>query len=323
MLNTPESIKCSVCGRMKTAITDPDSGEVICSYCGVVISEKILDFANPEWRAFTAEESENKARTGTPVSLSQHDMGLATIIGRPSKDASGKRLDTNTRTLFKRLRTWDSRMQIYSQSRNLRKAFSDLNMLKDKLGLSDSIVEKTAYLYRKVEDSGLIKGRSIPGMLAACVYVACRQSDTPRTLKDVAAKSNVTRKVIARNCRSVIQGLDMTTPVFDPMKCIVKVASAAQVSERTKRHAFIMMNELLRRKTLTAGKDPMGLAASILYIACKETGENKTQKNLAIASGVTEVTIRNRIRDLGRDVSIITANFLSRNSLPKNAPFGI
>jgi transcription initiation factor TFIIB len=324
MLNSPESIKCSVSGRMKTAITDHESGEVICSCCGTVISEKILDLGNPEWRAFTTEESENKARTGIPISLSQHDMGLATIIGRPNKDASGKRLDTNTRTTFKRLRNWDSRTQIYSsQNRNFRKAFTDLNMLKDKLGLSDSIVEKTAYLYRKVEDSGLVKGRAISGMLAACVYVACRQCDTPRTLKDVAAKSNITRKVIARNCRSVIQGLNMTTPVFDPMKCIIKVASAALVSERTKRQAFIMMNELLRRKTLTAGKDPMWLAASILYIACNDTGENNTQKNLAKAAGVTEVTIRNRIRDLGRDVSIISANLLSRNSLPKNAPFGI
>ena len=224
MLNPPESIKCSVCSRMKTAITDPESGEVICSCCGMVISENILDIANPEWRAFTTVESKNKARTGTPVSLSPHDMGIATIIGRPSKDASGKRLDTNTRTIFKRLRTWDSRIQLDS-SKNLQKAFSYLNMLKDKLGLSDSIVEKTAYLYRKVEDGGLIKGRTISGMLAACVYVACRQSDTPRTIKDVAAKSNIKRKVIARNCRSVIQGLDMTTPVFDPMKCIVKVAS--------------------------------------------------------------------------------------------------
>jgi transcription initiation factor TFIIB len=322
MLNSTESIKCSVCRRMKTAITDPESGEVICSCCGTVISEKILDIANPEWRAFTTEESENKARTGIPISLSQHDMGLATIIGRPNKDASGKRLDTNTRTIFKRLRTWDTRMQL-NFSRNLRMAFSELNILKDKLGLSDSIVEKTAYLYRKVEDSGLVKGRTISGMLTACVYLACRQSDTPRTLKDVAVKSNIKRKVIARNCRSVIQRLDMITPVFDPMKCIVKVASAAKVSERTKRHAFIMMNELLRRKTLTAGKDPMGLAASILYIACKETGENKTQKDLAKAAGVTEVTIRNRISDLGRNMSIITANFFSRNSLPKNAPFGI
>jgi transcription initiation factor TFIIB len=322
MLNSPESVKCSVCGRMKTAIADHESGEVICSCCGTVISEKILDIANPEWRAFTAEESENKARTGIPISLSQHDMGLATIIGRPNKDASGKRLDTNTRTTFKRLRTWDSRMQLNS-SRNLLMAFSDLNMLKDKLGLSDSIVKKTAYLYRKVEYSGLVKGRTISGMLAACVYLACRQNDTPRTLKDVAAKSNIRRKVIARNCRSVIQELDMITPVFDPMKCIVKVASAAKVSERTKRHAFIMMNEILRRKTLTAGKDPMGLAASILYIACKETGENKTQKNMSKAAGVTEVTIRNRIRDLGRNVSIITTSFLSGNSLHKNAPFGI
>jgi transcription initiation factor TFIIB len=139
---------------MQTAITDRQSGEVICSSCGTVISEQNLDLANPEWRAFTVGEREDKARTGSPVSLSRPDMGLATIIGKPNTDASGKKLDTNTLTLtaFKRLRTWDSRMQINSShSRNLRKAFSELDILRDKLGLTDQIVERAAYIYRKVE----------------------------------------------------------------------------------------------------------------------------------------------------------------------------
>jgi transcription initiation factor TFIIB len=177
-------------------------------------------------------------------------------------------------------------------------------MLRDKLGLSDSLVEETAYLYRKVEDKGLVRGRTIPGMLVACIYLACRRGGHPRTLKDVSAKSNIKRKNIAMNCRIIMEELEITTPVFDPMKCVVRVANAAQLSERTTRHSFKMMSELLRKKTLTAGKDPMGLAASILYIACRETGETKTQLYMARASGVTKVTIRNRIRALVKDLNL-------------------
>jgi transcription initiation factor TFIIB len=291
---------------MQTAITDPESGEVICSNCGLVIAEKDLDLANSERRAFTNEESNQRARTGSPTSLSRHDKGLATIIGKPTRDAAGQKLDANARLAFNRLKTWDARVQLHSATdRNLLRAFSELYMLRDKLGLSDSLVEEAAYIYRKVEDRGLVRGRTIRGMLVACVYLACRQSGYPRTLKDVSVKSNINRKDVAKNTRLVMKELGITTPVFDPMKCIVKVANAAQMSERTTRHAFNMMSELLRKKTLTAGKDPMGLAASILYIASKETGEIKTQKDMATAAGVTEVTIRNRIRSLGKDLDLL------------------
>ena len=177
-------------------------------------------------------------------------------------------------------------------------------MLKDKLGLSDAIVEKTPYIYRKVEHRGLVKGRTIPGILAAAVYLACREMGTPRTLKDITRISNSKRKGIARNIRILTVELGIKPPVFDPMKCIVKVANTAQIGERTTRHAFKMMNELLRRKTASGGKDQMGLAASILYIACKETGERKPQKVMASAAGVSEVTIRNRVRDLAKNLNL-------------------
>jgi transcription initiation factor TFIIB len=305
MLDSAESIKCSICGRIRTAIADPDSGEIVCSNCGMVITEKNQDDANPESRAFTYEEQNATTRTGAPISLCRHDKGLATIIGKPTKDASGRILDTKTSSAFKRLKTWDMRMQIGSSTnRNLYRAFSELHMLKDKLGLSDAIVEKTAYIYRKVEHNGLVKGRTIPGMLAAAAYLACREMGTPRTLKDITRISNIKRKDIARNIRILTVELGIKPPVFDPMKCIIKVANTAQIGEKTKRHAFKMMNELLKRKTASAGKDQMGLAASILYIACKETGEHKPQKIMASAAGVTEVTIRNRIRDLAKNLNL-------------------
>jgi len=240
--------------------------------------------------------------------LSRHDRGLATTIGKPSRDAAGKKLDANALLTFKRLRTWDARMQLHSSTdKNLLRAFSELYTLKDKLGLSDSLVEKTAYLYRKVEDRELVRGRTIFGMLAACVYIACREAGATSTIKDITVKTNVTRKALGKSCRLIMKELDITTPAYDPMKYIVKVANAAQLSERTRRHAFKMMNELLRKKILTSGKNPMSLAASILYIAYKETGETKkTQSDVARAAGVTEVTIRNRVRDLGRSLNLST-----------------
>jgi transcription initiation factor TFIIB len=186
-------------------------------------------------------------------------------MGKPTRDAAGQKLDASSHSTYKRLKMWDDRVQLHSSTdRNLLRAFSELSMLRDKLGLSDSLLEEIACMYRKVEDSGLVRGRTIRVMLVACVYVACRKSGHPRTLKDISSKSNIKPKDIAKNCRLVMEELDISSSVVDPMKCIVRVANAAQLSERTTRHAFKMTSELLRKKTITAGKDPMGLAASIL-----------------------------------------------------------
>ena len=158
MLNSSESIRCSVCGRMHTSISDPESGEVLCSNCGLVIAEKNIDLAKPERRVFTTEESNQRTRTGARTLLSRHDRGLATLIGKPTRDAAGQKLDTNARLTYKRLKIWDDQVQLQSSSdRNLWRAFSELNMLRDKLGLSDSLVEDTAYTYRKVEARGLVR----------------------------------------------------------------------------------------------------------------------------------------------------------------------
>jgi transcription initiation factor TFIIB len=112
-----------------------------------VISEKSEDIANPEWRAFTPEERNERARTGAPTSLAKYDRGLATIISKTGRDAGGQKLDAYIDSTFKRLRTWDLRIQ-YSGStyRNLVLAFSELSVLKDKLGLSDVLIEKVAYI---------------------------------------------------------------------------------------------------------------------------------------------------------------------------------
>jgi transcription initiation factor TFIIB len=268
----------------------------------MVITEKSEDIANPEWRAFTAEEQNEKVRTGAPTSLARHDRGLATIISKTGRDASGQKLDTAMHSTYKRLRTWDYRILHNSSiDRNLWQAFSQLNALKDKLGLSETIIEKTAYIYRKAEERGLIRGRTISGMVTAAIYIACREIETPRTLKEIATISNIKRKNIALCCRLLIRELDLKVPIADPMKCIVKIANKANLSEKITRQAMNIMTEVIKRE-ISAGKNPMSFAATVLYISSFKNGENVRQSDIAKAAGITEVTLRNRIKELNSTV---------------------
>jgi transcription initiation factor TFIIB len=290
---------CSICKQKEKIVTDPESGEIICSSCGMVISDKVEDTSHLERHIFTGEQiDETRARTGAPSSLARHDMGLATIIGRGDRDASGQKIDSSITSTMQRLRAWDFRIHFSrSSDRSLNIAFNLLNTLKDKLAPSDAIVEKVAYIYRKAQERGFVRGRSIPAVLAAAVYIAYRDLEVPKTMKDIAAASNVKRKNIARIYRQLILELDYNVPNPDPVKCIAKVANKSNITEKTKRHALDIMKEVTENE-ISAGKDPMGLAATVLYMSCTKTGENITQKEICSAAGVTEVTLRNRFKDL-------------------------
>ncbi|AFS81374.1 transcription factor TFIIB cyclin-related protein [Candidatus Nitrosopumilus koreensis AR1] len=277
--------------------TDNVTGEQFCGKCGYVVSEKSNE-SGPEWRAFQTDSGANPARTGAPSSLLIHDMGLSTVINPINKDATGKPLSTSMKSTIERLRTWDSRSQAHEpQDRNLRQALGELTRIKDKIALSTNVLEKAAYLYRKALEKKLVRGRSISAMIAASIYAACRDTETPRTLKDVADAANVKRKDIARCYRLLHHELELKMPVVNSIQCISRISSKLELSEKIKRHAIKVLQEAQNNKE-SAGKDPMGLAATALYIACLKHGGSITQRDLAEAAGVTEVTIRNRYKGL-------------------------
>ena len=294
--------RCPACTNNKI-VTDHDTGELFCGNCGLVITDKVTD-TNAEWRSFSKDGGADPTRTGAPTSLTMHDRGLATIINPLNKDASGKPLSTSMKSTIERLRTWDSRSKVNASSdKNLRQALSELATLKDKLSLSDSVIEKAAYIYRKALEKGLVKGRSISALIASALYAACRDTETPRTLKDVADAGNIKKKDIARCYRLLHRELELKMPVVDPTQCVAKIASKLQISEKTKRYGIKVLREAQEHEE-SAGKDPMGLAAAALYLSCVKNGEDRTQRDIAEAANVTEVTIRNRYKGLRLDQSI-------------------
>jgi transcription initiation factor TFIIB len=284
-------------------VTDTVSGELVCSNCGTVVRDSIEEIGK-EWTNFKDRETD-KSRTGLPFSLAVHDMNLSTVIGKTNKDSTGQYIDSGMQARMNRLRIWDARtMYRDSSSRNFTTAFLLLNRLKDKLVLTPSVVEKTAYTYRKVQEAGLIRGRTINAVLVACLYITCRELGVSRTIDELAETSNIRTKTIAKIYREIVFHLQRKIPQVNCFQCIDKIANKIELSERTTRHARDLMKKVLEQE-FSAGKDPMGFAGAVLYVSLQLDGKTIRQIDIAEAAGVTEVTIRNRAKDLKSQLHLI------------------
>ncbi len=309
-------------------ITDAETGELICSNCGLVLSSEKTQETRPEWHTFvnSGEPTKNsRIRAGIPTTLARHDMGLSTIIGRTDRDAAGNRIATSVKSTIDRLRVLDYRTQLHSSTdRSLKRAFSELETLKDKLALPDAVVEKSAYIYRKAQERGFVRGRTVSAMLAAAIYIACREGGVGKTLKDIAIGTDVGPKILSQSYRILLTELDIKTPMLDPMKCVAKVANKMKINERVTRQAMNIMHEAIK-KEITAGKDPMGLAAAALYMshqdnntiksAAKRNNESideepnsvrtRPQTSFAQAAQITAVTLRHTVKDLKNNLPLL------------------
>jgi len=271
-------------------ITDSDRGEMFCGGCGLVLVQNIIDTSH-ESNGYSSEDFMKLTRTGPATSLTMHDRGLSTVIGI-NKDFSGNNLSNKTKYEFNRLRTWDQR----SKSRStvtLSKAFTLLNTMKTKLAIPDNVVENAAYIYRKIVNEKLTRGRTLASLVAASLYATCRENNIPRTLDDVAKAGNIERRILSKDLRTIIKKLGLNLNQYDISSFISKISNNMNLSEKTKRDAFIILKRC-ESKEITAGKHPVAQAVASLYIACIINGEKISQKKFSEESGVSDVTIRNR-----------------------------
>lgn len=282
-------------------ITDFETGETFCQNCGIVLKDII-----PQDKKDDDMFSDNTfaLHGGSRSSLRLHDMGLATIVGKFNQDFNGNQIDYKMKQTMKRMRLWDARSKAKNSSeRNLRVALLEMEKLKEKLALTDSIMERSAYLYRKAVRAQLIRGRSIKGIVGACVYVACREMDVTRTIIDISNNLQETKGSIARNYRMLFQNLQLTVSVPDPIKCIIKIANNLEIPENTKREA-VNIFDTLKEKKLIAGKKPDAVAATIIYMACIKTNVDLSKQKISKVSGITTATIRCRHKEYKKHIKI-------------------
>ena len=273
------------------------TGEITCGHCGVVLSERAIDFG-PENTGQTMDEYQNSARTGQKISLKMADMGLSTLIQAQNRDSSGKSLSGQNKRSFNRLRIWDRNSRYALTKQSYIKAFTFLDGIRSKLGLPEHVVEKSAYLFRKTEQKKLLHGRSSQSVLCAVVYMACRITDTPRTLNDIADAAGIKKKVIQRTYRLLSANLEGVNSIsYNPTEFIERISSEVIVSEKTRRDARKIL-QFGQKKGIVSGKHPMSMAAAAVYLAVRDNHEKVSQTKIAQASGISAVTIRNRVKEI-------------------------
>ncbi|MBC8501053.1 MAG: hypothetical protein ISS25_03335 [Nanoarchaeota archaeon] len=268
-----------------------EKGEVVCNDCGLVIEDKLFDFGQ-EWREHDHEEAAKKRRTGAPLSYTHADKGLGTSIGTK---ADIYHLNKTNKNKFFRLRKWQNNVASAIE-RNLQIALSEIQRLVSVLQLSKTIEEEASRIYTHAAQKGIVKGRSTETIVAAVIYIVCRNYEVPKTLDDLESATSIDKKEIGRNYRYVVREMNIRVTQSDPVNYVSRYVSNLELSQKTHTTAIRLLEKAQRRE-ITSGKNPLGLAAAAIYAASKLNEEKRTQNEIASAIGVTEVTLRNRYKD--------------------------
>jgi transcription initiation factor TFIIB len=280
---------CPECGGY--IISLQEKGEIVCGQCGLVIRERILDIYHSGKRAFTKQEKEKRERTGSPISILLPDMGLSTVIDKNNI----KNPD------LKRAAKWNSRMTW--DKRNMLIATTELKRIGSNLNLPVHIKKEAIRLYKEAFKRKLLRGRSINGMVAACLYFACREKKIPRTLQEILDETSESAKNVRRCYRTLIRELNLKVPSTDPISLIPRFIAELGLDIDVEK-ATIKILQTFMGKFSTSGKDPKGLCAGALYLVCKIRNKKISQKEIANLVGVTEVTLRSRYKELTKKLNI-------------------
>ena len=293
---SPTTRRCPECGSSRL-MKDSESAEIVCMGCGYVVVAELTN-QGPEWRAFDSEQRAKRARAGAPATFTIHDKGLSTTIDWHDRDIHGKSLPHGEKAQIYRLRKWQRRIRVSDATeRNLAFALSEISKIANNLNLPKNVLETASVIYRKAVKERLIRGRSIQGVTAATIYVACRQCGVARTLEDISQASPVNKKEVARSYRFLLKQLDYFIKPVKPGQYITKFCNQLTMQGKVEEIAHQILFAATELK-LTSGRGPTGIAAAVSYIASILTGERKTQREIAEIAQVTEVTIRNRYKEL-------------------------
>ncbi len=294
--------ECPECGSRHLA-QDYDRGELVCQDCGLVVDNQYID-EGPEWRAFDMKQEEKRARTGAPMTQMVHDKGLSTGIDSSNKDSYGRSIPSKKKAQIYRLRKWQRRIRVSDATeRNLAYALTEMDRMASTMGLPKNIRETAAVIYRKAVKKNLIRGRSINSVVAASLYAACRKAGVPRTLDEIAEATSSDRKEIGRTYRFLSRELVLKLKPTKPQEYLSRFCSELDLSGKVQKMAKDIIDKA-EDKELISGKGPTGLAAAAIYIASINGNERRTQREVADVAAVTEVTVRNRYKELVEKLDI-------------------
>lgn len=264
-----------------------EMGETVCNQCGLVIQEREIDNSHYGKRAFNHEERSRKWHNGAPITNLLPDISLSTVIERC------KIYNEDLRRAVK----WDLHMDW--KCKNLLIAITELRRLAGNLNLSECIQRDVINLYKEAYKKGLLRGRSIKGILLACVYLTCKKAQIPITMQDLVEESSVNAKILQKCYKVVIRELNIKPSLINPILLIPKYTNRLKLSIDIEKQTVDLVSNYMKERSLS-GKDPKGLCAGALYLTCRLKKRPITQKAISEVTGITQVTLRSRYKELMR-----------------------
>jgi len=287
LLINSDLITCPLCkGKL---VLDLDKGERVCSRCAIVIDEHV-SVANPGRTNFFSADPENES-PNEPTSLMTYHVGLPSLIDKKNIDASGNQIHRSYE--IEKIRRLN-RFTILndSKTRNINKAIREIHKISGVLGISHSIAERASYIYRKALNRKLVRGRSITGLVAATIYIACKEVGIQFPIDRIEGLiENCNRKNVIHYYKFLLREMKINVGVPDPVRYVSRIAVRARLSGKTERRALEILSQIGGDPVLS-GKKPVSLAAASVYLAALQVGERVTQLRIAIASELTTITIR-------------------------------
>jgi transcription initiation factor TFIIB len=297
-----EQTRCPECGSTDL-IRDYPRGEVLCNNCGLVLSENLLD-QGPEWRDFEESGRQSASRVGAPTNYMIYDKGLSTEIPMTGRDAQGKALTADARVRFYRMRMLHNQVrQSRKGERSLAEGLRQVERFASRMGLPPALKQQAGVIYRKAAQAGIVRGRSIATIAAACIYVTCRINGFPRTLREIATALKLDKKKLSRTYSVLARQLKLRVPSSTPEEYLPKIADQLGLKGETRADVARMLRELSKNPQFSSML-PTGTVAAAIYVACVVGDERRSQDQIAKAAGVSEVTLRNRARQIAQTLGI-------------------
>lgn len=281
---------CPECGGTIQGIIE--KGEEVCSGCGLVVSERLIDNSNSGIRAYSKQEQNKKSRTGPPVSLLLPDIKLSTMINKHHIKNSN----------FKRIASWDTHLDW--ETKNMLTAISELKRIGANLNFPDHIKTSTVRIYKKIYKKNVLRGRSIHGMVAACIYYMCKKLKHPLTFQEILEQSGVTESIIKKCYKTLLKELNLKSLQRNPISLIPKYCAELKMKTKLEQTIFKLLKNYCKSNP-TSGKDPRGICAGAIYLVAKLNNIKISQKEISDVIGITEVTLRSRYKEIIEKINFV------------------
>lgn len=257
----------------------------------MVLGDRIVD-TRSEWRTFANDEGDDPSRVGAASDpLMEGIEQLDTVIS--FRDGGSG--------MARELQRAASRSQSSRSERNLLTAFRDISSWCDQFSLPKTISDIAKQLYKRSDEEKLLRGKPLDAVIAACIFIACRQAHVPRTFREICNLTHVSKKTLGQCYKALEQAFNLTpgasahssvnSPTTGPETLLVRYCNHLDLPAKVQSIcADIIVTA--RNHGIADGRSPVSIAGGAIYFTCHLLGKVKSARDISAVAGVSEGTIK-------------------------------